>query len=192
MDDNLKTYLNKDKYTDSFLKIVDDVIDENLEEDYIHYIFPIISNIELNREADYFIANNITLSDKQLNSDELKTISYLAPFYKEKVKYDVKQIIKYLGLLGHETSESDIEILCSNINSDYMEETISFDEYLELYYYSELKLKLINKISGNKSLNINRRVDTSNTDSTLSEISYSIDDRFIDGFDILFDTLRMR
>ncbi len=71
---------------------------------------------------------------KQYTNDELRTISYLAPFQRSRVAYNPKNIDYYLRTLGHiEYSQSAMEILCFNGGECGNEnENISYQEWLSL------------------------------------------------------------
>ncbi len=86
----------------------DKAIDEYLDYDVYKTIFPILSTAEIDGDNPFFLSNNITLSRKDLSSDEFKTISYLAIWEKEKIKYNPKRIIQYMRMLGYTIEDEDV------------------------------------------------------------------------------------
>ena len=131
---HLYTTLKKNPQYDSVNRLLDQTIDEYIRYDYLDEVFPIMSVNEINIDSNYFKNNSIT-PNEVLSKEELKTASYLAPFYKEKVKYNVKEVYRYLNFLGHDEQRDDVQILCLDRRYEYntvLDNYISFEEYLLL------------------------------------------------------------
>jgi len=134
--------LSKNPIVDNVNKNINATIDEFIKYDYLFYVFPVLSKIDIDINADFFKANNISINKSlELNTNELKTISYLAPFFKEKVRYNPKNIIRYLRIIGYYSNYDDVVIECiKNINNpDIEKDYISFEEYLSLPDYETFK-----------------------------------------------------
>ena len=149
MRDFLYEKLNKNPVVDETNKLINETIDNFIDYDYLYYVFPILSKVELSSNADYFTANKISINmSLELNSDELKTISYLASFFKEKIRYNPKEIIRYLKILGYSPNEDDIVIGCLQKDSEYndnIENYIEFEDYLLLPDYETALNKITTK-----------------------------------------------
>jgi hypothetical protein len=131
---------------DNLKTIVDKTID-TIDRDVYSVLMPILGD-KVNK--NYFKAYQISVVEG-LTDKEYKTISYLAPFVKEKIKYNVKEIVRYLRWLGyadvtyndvfllavHKSVESKINYYCKLLKQEITidsyklkDEAISIDEYL--------------------------------------------------------------
>jgi len=157
---------SKNYVVDKVNEFINNAIDEYITDDIYFSLVPILSKSnEIDENNEFFKTYNIT-PISGLNSEEYKTISYLALFYKEKIKYNVKDIEKYLKICGYQVDDDFMTILCLNKDKEYdCDETnyIPFENYLLL----EDRQKVGNK---------------------LNEIVRN----YIDGFDIMFDTGSLR
>lgn len=145
-----------DKVNDYINKTIDFGIDDNV----FTTLAPFLSDEDIDETSDFFKQYKIT-PNGGLNSDEYKTIAYLSLFYKEKIKYNIKEIERYVKFLGYNFDENFISILCLDKEKEYncdKDNYITFDEYLKL------------------------------TDKQLMGIDFKRStQRFVDGFDIMFD-----
>ena len=172
---------NKNELLDRTNKHINETIDYGIQYDYLDYVFPILSKMELKKDSEFFKTNSITINpDLDLSSRELKTISYLAPFYKEKIKYNPKDIIRYLYFLGYlDVTTDDYTILCLDKKKEYTdkrENYITFEEYLKLSYYS------VYEITSNIA-----ETSVYPYKAIINTKTQSADNLYIDGFNTLFD-----
>lgn len=134
---------------DNIINAYDKTIDTYLDYDVYYTLFPILSTKEVQYDNPFFLSNNITLSREDLSSDEYKTISYLAIWEKEKIKYNPKRIINYARMLGYTIDSKDVftivlddkyssltEKQCDNFAisieiGDSDENGMAFEDYLE-------------------------------------------------------------
>ncbi len=180
----MRNYLFRDKDKrppiDYTIDCYDEVIDDKIDEDVFKYLAPILSKSNnINYDNPFFKAYQISVK-RGLTNDEYKTISYLANWQKEKVKYNPKEIVRYLRFLGYtDIKEKDVFILVvdetiGNLDEDdciILKDTVevgkplpkamSFEDYIMTEELEKYK-KIINKI---------RQV---------------VDRTYIDGFDIAF------
>lgn len=163
---------------------IDETIDYHIGDDVFLKILPILSSKDLLITSDFFDINKITPnSAKSFSSDELKTISYMAKFYKEKVKYSVGEIERYLTFLGYDLEERATDIVCVRKDGEYkadLDTNIEYQTYLNLATQDYLQYKHTIKqiINNQKPKHIIRAVAESSP--------------FLDGFDYGFDIVRMR
>lgn len=134
---------------DNIINAYDKTIDTYLDYDVYYTLFPILSTKEVQYDNPFFLSNNITLSREDLSSDEYKTISYLAIWEKEKIKYNPKRIINYARMLGYTIDSKDVFTIvlddkyssltkkqCDNFAisieiGDSDENGMAFEDYLE-------------------------------------------------------------
>ena len=173
---------NKNDIVDSVNNFINSTINNFIDDDTYFITVPILSNKEITQSNAYFKNSNIT-PEAGLTSDEYKTISYIAPFYKEKVKYSVNNIDKYLKMIGYELEEQVATILCLDRDKEYNDQIeenyITLEEYFKLDYVNEFNHTIISNIKQYKSI--------------LSIVKTDIvQDAYIDGFDIAFDVVGMK
>ena len=174
---------DKKRYSrlDAVKEHIDNTIDYHIGDDIFYRVFPILSPYDVkNGEAglsegqigllQYFADNNITVNSQPLNSDELKTISYLAPFLKEKMKYHIIEILRYLQITGNLLNIEDkrvVDIQCVKINDKYYDPSNA--DNLDFYEYrnnpNRAEYFITNVIRVKKCSNIleNDLMDTINT-----------------------------
>ena len=151
---------DKNPTLDNVSDKIDETIDHYISDDIFIKIFPILSPKEMTRNDDFFKINNITPNrEKNFSSDELKTISYMANYYKEKVKYSVGEIERYLKFIGYDLSERATDIVCIEKDGDYeplLETNISFQTYLTLPNedFREYKHTLKHFINSQKAIHL--------------------------------------
>jgi len=140
---------HKNKTLDKVNEYINNTIDEYIDDDIYFKLVPILSKSDdVDETNEFFKSYNIT-PKSGLNSEEYKTISYLALFYKEKIKYNVKDIEKYFKFLGYEIDDDFMTILCLEKNSEYncnINNYISFEEYLTLEDKQKVKNEVNEKI----------------------------------------------
>ena len=180
----MKEYLyetkSKNKYLDETNKVINQTIDNFINDDSYFDTYPILSKSEIKRDNPYFLKHDITPVDG-LTSEEYKTISYLAPFYKEKVKYSVNNIQRYLEFLGWKPDRQVYTIMCLHKDAPYygnLDDCITFEEYLNLNYYDGFKLTLNFEFPKHKTIDETLVIATKN--------------QYLDGFDKFIDNIAMR
>ena len=150
--------VDKSKISDGVVDAIDQSIDFLIPENQYDYLMPIFSKNDIDIYSDFFKTNFITPNaNAGLSSDELKTISYMAKFWKEKSRYNIYNINRYLSFIGYNDNDngSFIDVICTKISSGYGINSgiISFEEFLGLddedYY----------KLSISIGLSIERSVD---------------------------------
>lgn len=85
----------------------DNTIDLYLDYDVYNFLYPILSPNAIDFDNDFFSSNSISVREG-FTSDEYKTISYLAQWEKEKIKYNPKRIVNYFNLLGYPVRSEDV------------------------------------------------------------------------------------
>ena len=104
--------LNRDE-RNAVREALDLAVTHFLNEDPYYYVAPFLSEKEITKNCPFFENNGISLPPKVLTSEDLKTISYLAPFYRNRLAYDPKNIDRYLWATGHlDYSVSSFDLLC--------------------------------------------------------------------------------
>ena len=182
MIDDLKRQLDKNKQVDSVRDAIDETIDSLINDDAYLSLYPILSPSSIDIGNEFFGRNDITPNViAEMTSEELKTASYLAEFYKEKVTHNVGDIDRYLWFLGYEHSGVAAEILCQDVETEYFDEptSITFQEYLALqdgeYYISFVRVGINVEQPSIIDVKINTNIDG-----------------YVDGFDVGFDIARFR
>lgn len=125
---------NSDIY-DAISEAIDATVAHFVKEDPYYYIAPYLSQMEIGKDCPFFADNRITLIDTDIASEDLKTMSYLATFYRDKIAYSPKNIDYYLRALGHLShNESGMDIVCyENVNcTDPLITEIPYSEWLLL------------------------------------------------------------
>ena len=145
---------------------------------------PILSYKNLTISDDYFNINKITPnSAKDFTSDELKTISYMAKFYKEKVKFSVGEIERYLIFLGYDLEERATDLVCIEKVGEYeadLDTNIDYQTYLNLSPYDYMIYKhTVKQIINNQKA---KHTILAITDGS----------PYLDGFDYGFDIVGLR
>jgi len=143
---------SKNTIIDETNKLINETIDYGIKYDYLDYVFPILSDESFTIEDDFFRVNKISPNAGAFLSErELKTISYLALFYKEKVKYNNASIKKYLKILGYENTDASVTPLVLKKDGDYTnkDDFISFEDYLKCEYESEINTTLLISVEKN-------------------------------------------
>jgi len=107
MDTLLKRAKEKNETVDFFHDCIDQTIEYFLNDDVYIDIYPALSGSLTQKDSPYFTATNITVA-QDLTPEEYKTISYMAKFYKEKVKYNPKEIERYMARIGHKLPEHSV------------------------------------------------------------------------------------
>lgn len=176
----------EDKDKKRFLDIVQGHINATIQhfvkEDVFEAYLPMLSPEAMSHDSDFFKSNHITVA-LGLNSEEYKTASYLALFYKEKANYSVDNINKYLKFIGYDVSESPFDLLVMDKTKTYTTEEanyITFDEYMALspIAYMPVEHTMTSKVS---------------TYGQRQELLHIVlNGAYIDGFDISFDEAGMR
>lgn len=94
-------------------KILSEAVEETLSVDPYYYIAPYLHKGVIDKNCPFFKDNNITLPSKYIDSEDLKTISYLAKFYRNRLAYDPRNIDRYMWATGHiPYTKSSYDILC--------------------------------------------------------------------------------
>ena len=102
---------NKD-VLDALSEAIQETINHFLITDPHYNIAPYFYDGEIGTDCTFFADNRITLAEFN-SSDDLKTISYLAPFYRNRIAYNPKNMDFYLRCIGHLSySESAMDIVC--------------------------------------------------------------------------------
>jgi hypothetical protein len=180
----VKDYLyetkSKNQKLDETNSLINETIDKYIDDDAYYDTFPILSKQEIKSDNPYFKKHDITVA-KGLTSEEYKTISYLAPFYKEKVKYSVNNIERYLKFLGHKVDKQVCTIMCLHKDAPYygdMDDCITFEEYLKLNYFDGFQVTIKSEFPKHETLN--------------NEIVSEFKNQYLDGFDRYIDNIVMR
>ena len=196
-------------YIDETNKLINETIDYYLKDDVFYEIYPILAKGEIDYKNNYFTHERITPSTL-LTSKEYKTLSYLAPFYKEKIKYNpLMDIQRYLKFLGYDFLEDDFNLLCLEMGKPYddnLDNYIYFKDYLQGKEDGTLTKEYVitNKIYIKK----HRSVIESNLSNSISErfillfdstnsalfsiVTKVSNSSYADGFDVLFDRTPFR
>lgn len=94
-------------------KILSETTEETLAVDPYYYIAPYLHKGHIDKNCPFFKDNDITLPSKHMDSEDLKTISYLSKFYRSRLAYDPKNIDRYMWATGHiPYTKSSYDILC--------------------------------------------------------------------------------
>jgi len=120
---------------DAVAEAIDQTILHFMVQDPYYYIAPFFSAQEISKKCPFFVDNRITLPEFDISSDDLKTMSYLAPFYRNRIAYNPKNIDNYLKALGHlKHDESGMDIICyESIDCENPLTTyITYEEWLSL------------------------------------------------------------
>jgi len=181
----LKEYLyetkTKNDVVDATNENINTTIDKFIDDETYRDLLPALTYSETKRDSVFFQRYDITPANG-LTSDEYKTISYLAQFYKEKIKYSVNNIQRYLEFLGWQPSRQICTIMCLEEGKPYygdIEDCISFEDYLKLYYYDEFHEDI--------HIEFNNKIIKSDT---LLLINFN--ETYLDGFDKYIDNIAMR
>jgi len=128
--------LKNDDIYDALTEVINSTVEHFLGGDPYYPIAPYLCSGEIDSTCPFFDDNRITLSEKGLSSDELKTISHLSTFYRNRVAYNPVNIDRYLQVLGHITySQSSMDILCFHQSScGDVEGAITYEEWKNLPY----------------------------------------------------------
>jgi len=165
---------DRDSGSDFILDTGAKVIKEFVDVDIFRKIMPILSKGDITIDEDFLKINKISPNrNKNFSSEELKTISYLAPFWKEKIQYNVNDINRYLWFLGYDFDNNPVDLVALN-KYDIKSNSISYTEYLKL---NSVPIYL-------STHSITHGVAGNNVSHYLTTIE---DDRYLDGFDILND-----
>lgn len=108
-------------------------IDHFLSADPFYYFAPYFFDGGIDKQCPFFRDNRVTLPLAQLSSSDLKTISYLAPFYRNRVAYNPKNIDYYLratGWMKYDDTAMDIIVYRENMCGDPSGE-IMYQKYLK-------------------------------------------------------------
>jgi len=82
-------------------EIINSVIDNFFPKHPVYHIFPYFYNGSISTDSDFFHDNETPLSTTiTYSSDELKTISHLSLFHKNRIAYDPKSVDKMLQSTG--------------------------------------------------------------------------------------------
>ena len=143
--------LKNNIYIDEIVRISELVIDKFKNEDIEFDIMPYLFKGSLSTKSAFFDDNNITLSN-YTSSEDLKTISHLAMFYKERVAYDPFNIVRYLRCIGHiGYDENPIEIgIYEKNHCGDIAYTIPLDSYRKLNAKDTAFIKINNSFSVHK------------------------------------------
>ncbi len=140
---------NIDSKSDKLNNAIDAIngaLKEYTTKDYYLDVMPILSKEELKPDSNYFTMGRIT-PNPVLTCDELKTASYLAPFYKNKMKYSPIEMYRYFFFMGYTPRRDRFTMFCLPVDSisstgEYDPETeinngqgITFEEYLLIPEY---------------------------------------------------------
>ena len=123
---------NQSSIIKSLLEVAYDL---NPKQDPYQDVIPSLSREDVKGITTYFRDNRITLKeDLELSEGELKTISYLAEFYRKRVAYNPMAINMYLATLGYcGWNDKPVKVVCYKKGMyDTEEGRISFDEWKEL------------------------------------------------------------
>ena len=102
---------------DEALRIINEATEEVLTVDPYYYIAPYLHDGEITKDCPFFKDNDISLPAKNLDSEDLKTISYLAKFYRNRLAYDPANINRYMWATGHVPyDKKTYDILCFQTN----------------------------------------------------------------------------
>lgn len=98
---------------DAVSKSIEDTIEHFIDDDPYYYIAPYLSKKEIDKRCPFFTDNRITLPDIDLCSDDLRTMSHLATFHRNRIAYNPKSLDHYLRLLKHiDYDQNGFDILC--------------------------------------------------------------------------------
>ena len=143
--------LKNNIYIDEIVRISELVIDKFKNEDIEFDIMPYLFKGSLSTKSAFFDDNNITLSN-YTSSEDLKTISHLAMFYKERVAHDPFNIVRYLRCIGHigyDENPMEIGIYEKNHCGD-IGYAIPLDSYKKLNYSVVSIIGIFNQVSALK------------------------------------------
>jgi hypothetical protein len=186
---------NKNPIVDKVNNYINKTIDKGIQYDYFLDVFPILSKLELTYNSRFFKLNKITPNGIGLSDKELKTISYLAPFYKEKVKYNIKEIVRYLKFLGYDVTNEDVTLMCLDKTKPYddnRDNYITFEEYLKLDSENIYGVEIIAKFQAGNGNYVKIETATKSNNIYNDDLYIDVGVGFIDGFTIGWDTNKMR
>lgn len=214
MIDEFKEIGSRDKFTDAINRVINDTIEHFIDDDYLYRTMPILSKKSITKYSDFWNDFKISLNRNiDFTEDELRTISYLAPFYKNKAKYNIKEVVRYLQFIGYEANEDTLSVECfdranydkdTQYDDDFDNKYITMEEYLLLSYFDvlvfnievdilkgvnnsgNLQSKLENKIytvTNIKSIDDNQKMEFANLNTQLI---------YADGFDLGWDMIGMK
>jgi hypothetical protein len=170
---------DKKPLTDRTIDTYDYVINKLINTDVYETLIPIFSEKEITRDNPFFDTYQISAKEG-LTSDEYKTISYMGQFYKEKVKYNPKEIVRYLQFIGYnDTKKEDAFILV--VSSD--QTTIDESQCLTYIDYLEVGKKLPNAMAFEDYQEI---AELEQYPKIIAKVNHIIDYEYIDGFDKFF------
>jgi len=130
------------KVRNELRKILSETVEQTLSTDPYYYIAPYLYKGEIDKDCPFFKDNNITLPSKLLASEDLKTIAYLAKFYRNRLAYDPRNIDRYMWATGHiPYSKSSYDILCFE-TSPYLNIPIdmALSVHENIHIYAEVTL----------------------------------------------------
>ncbi len=128
---------------DALSEAIEKTILNFIDTDVYYFIAPYLSRKEISLDCPFFKDNRVsiqsevgfpdTLTDKQI-SDNLKTISWLSLFQRNRVAYNPKNIDYYLRTLGYiKYNESAMDILCFEDGECGNEnKNITYEEWLSI------------------------------------------------------------
>jgi hypothetical protein len=186
---------NKNPIVDKVNNYINETIDKGIQYDYFLDVFPVLSKLELTYNSRFFKLNKITPNGIGLSDKELKTISYLAPFYKEKIKYNIKEIVRYLKFLGYDVTNEDVTLMCLDKTKTYdnnRSNYITFEEYLKLDKENIYGLEIIAKFQAGNGNYAKIETTTKSNDIYNDDLYINVGVGFIDGFTVGWDTNKMR
>jgi hypothetical protein len=186
---------NKNPIVDKVNNYINKTIDKGIQYDYFLDVFPILSKLELTYNSRFFKLNKITPNGIRLSDKELKTISYLAPFYKEKIKYNIKEIIRYLKFLGYDVTNEDVTLMCLDKTKTYdsnRSNYITFEEYLKLDKENIYGLEIIAKFQAGNGNYVKIETTTKSNNIYNDDLYVNVGIGFTDGFTIGWDTNKMK
>ena len=186
---------HKNENLDKVNNYINKTIDKGIKYDYLLNVFPILSKLEIDYDSKFFELNKITPNGLNFSSDEFKTMSYLAPFYKEKVKYNVKEIVRYLKFIGYDVDDEDVTLMCLDKEKPYSDnddDYITFEEYLKLDDKNKFGVELFVKIRKNDIEKVDLKATFKNNDKFSNELIVDVGIGFADGFTIGWDTYKMK
>ncbi|MFT7880442.1 MAG: hypothetical protein ABXS91_08620 [Sulfurimonas sp.] len=120
---------------DAVSKAIEATINHFIGNDPYFYIAPYFYTGEIDKSCPFFGDNRITFPNYDIPSDDLKTMSHLAPFYRNRIAHNPKNINYYLRALSYiGYGESGFDILCYEAIdcSAASPSHITYEEWLKL------------------------------------------------------------
>ncbi len=106
-----KENINLKENRDTLKEIYNETIRIDYSTNLYAFLYPILSekDDDTNKNVLAFLQRHriTTNKDITLTNEELLTISYLAPFYKEKIRHNIFEFNKYLFLIGYDVGWYD-------------------------------------------------------------------------------------